>query len=138
MTDPWPPEAIESLRRYHALGWSAGKTGLAMGKTRNSIISKRRNLGLQSSGHPQVYFARTGGRKAGATVIKPKPLPKPVIPSEAPESRGLGMLDLGPMNCRWPFGDRDYTFCGAAIKEHTPYCEFHQGIARVGTPKAKA
>lgn len=135
MTDPWPPEAIETLRRYHALGWSAGRTGLAMNKSRCAIIGKKKRLGLLSSGHPQVYFAHTGGRKAKPAIVS-KPLPKPIIPTEAPESRGLGMMSLNDSTCRYPINDGvpEYLFCGGATEKDSPYCSFHDARCKTQSP----
>lgn len=133
MTDPWPPEAIAELTRYHALGWSAGRTGLAMNKSRCAIIGKKKRLGLLSSGHPQVYFAHTGGRKAKPAIVS-KPLPKPIIPTEAPESKGLTMEALGHDHCRYPVEELSrgsYLFCGAAAIRESPYCAFHDSRCRV-------
>lgn len=137
MTDPWPPEAIEAMRHMADERLSATQAAKKLGKSRNAVLGMAQRRGIKFHATRWTGVDPYLGPPRPPPKPRPKPLPKPVIPSEAPESRGLGMLDLGPMNCRWPFGDRDYTFCGAAIKEHSPYCEHHASISSAGTPKVK-
>lgn len=37
----------------------------------------------------------------------------------------ISLLDLKPEDCRWPYGDRDFTFCGHPQLEGSSYCGAH-------------
>jgi hypothetical protein len=64
------------------------------------------------------------------------------IPDEdtysAPETRKM-LSDLGPRECRWPYGDANYKFCGKPVKGiHGSYCEFHGLVHAYGSQAAAA
>jgi GcrA cell cycle regulator len=125
---PWPEQAIERLRAYHAEGYSAGMIARAMGLTRNTVIGKLHRLQIRSV--PNIRFPNRGGRTVAA-----KSIPVP-IPDSAPESRNLTLEAVSDAVCRWPSGAGPvYSYCGHVTQEGTPYCVFHQSVAR---PKTKA
>lgn len=35
------------------------------------------------------------------------------------------LKDLDRNMCHYPYGDKDYTFCGQPVKKGKPYCEEH-------------
>lgn len=37
---------------------------------------------------------------------------------------------LGPKDCRYPYGDGPYTFCGNSCATGTPYCPEHHALTR--------
>jgi len=43
----------------------------------------------------------------------------------------ITLADLGPHDCRYPFGDRDITFCGQPQKDGSSYCPTHHAICWV-------
>lgn len=45
--------------------------------------------------------------------------------------RGITLSDLGPNDCRFPFGDRDITFCGQRQQDGSSYCPTHHAICWV-------
>ena len=48
-------------------------------------------------------------------------------------------VDLEPAHCRWPYGDRDITFCGHERLADHSYCESHWHLSRGdGTPSERA
>lgn len=46
------------------------------------------------------------------------------------EPRGLALLELEPSDCRWPYGDRDISFCGHGKMEGSSYCQAHFALSR--------
>ncbi|MEO0635396.1 MAG: GcrA family cell cycle regulator [Pseudomonadota bacterium] len=49
-----------------------------------------------------------------------------------PLSRELTLLEVSERTCKWPTGDPtsdDFSFCGAPVKEGSPYCEYHCKVA---------
>jgi len=112
--------------------------------TKNACIGKARRLGV-SNGNGRDFRA-IGKRK------KPKPPPKPpkkpderpgpkpktqerARPTPVPRSRReqgkVSLFDIGPHDCRWPFGDRPpFLFCGAIVRQlGDPYCTEHACVA---------
>lgn len=57
------------------------------------------------------------------------------LPSEddyCPPEQRIGLFDLTNETCRWPYGERDYKFCGhddADLKANIPYCTYHSRMA---------
>ena len=40
------------------------------------------------------------------------------------------LMDIGPTECLWPFGDRaPFQFCGEPRAERSPYCPLHTARA---------
>lgn len=49
-----------------------------------------------------------------------------------PMSQELTLLQVNEKTCKWPAGDPtspDFSFCGHAVKEGAPYCEYHSKVA---------
>jgi len=85
--------------------------------------------------------------RAARQPAKYPPRPKPKVkPMPAPQQftcdaitglrqadvvpRLLPLLDLAPDQCRWPYGDGPFVFCGCRVWEASPYCAEHTGLAR--------
>lgn len=49
----------------------------------------------------------------------------------------LSLLDLKQGQCRFPFGDRPFTFCGCAALEDKTYCEAHYALTHVAPTPVK-
>jgi|HubBroStandDraft_1064217.scaffolds.fasta_scaffold08818_3 GcrA cell cycle regulator len=93
----------------------AGRIGLvsALTKTRQPVISKK----------PDRQHERwTGGAPRQRARV---PSPPPVC-TETP-ARHVTLADLEPGDCRFPFGEGPFTFCGAP-KLGGSYCGFHAKI----------
>lgn len=107
--------------------------------TASAIGGKARRLGLPP-------------RRAERKVEQPKPIrrnsiiqqPKPngVTPvcaqppersaAEIPVNQRKGLLELGPFDCRFPYGhpgEVGFFFCGGIVEFGQPYCPFHCCIA---------
>lgn len=44
---------------------------------------------------------------------------------------GITLAELGPNDCRFPFGDREFNFCGQTQQEGSSYCSVHHAICWV-------
>jgi GcrA cell cycle regulator len=53
---------------------------------------------------------------------------EPVSANTAPIGT-KSLLDLAPDECRFPFGDKPFTFCGCRAVTGLPYCVGHTRIA---------
>jgi len=42
----------------------------------------------------------------------------------------LPLLDLAPDQCRWPYGDGLFVFCGCEVWGSGPYCEPHLSLSQ--------
>lgn len=132
--------------------------------TRSAVIGKVHRLGLSTKQkdevHPNTPFAlvprmnvstahRVGGdaskilhaikrqQKEGAPKISPEPFVCRAVPDIEP--RHISLLDLQHNDCRWPFGEGPFTFCGHPKAISSSYCPAHQTIARGdGTPAERA
>lgn len=45
------------------------------------------------------------------------------------EPRHVALLELEQHQCRWPYGDGPYTFCGHDALPVSSYCEYHTRVA---------
>lgn len=58
-------------------------------------------------------------------------MPRRSIATDAPASRDLMLLDLGPHDCRYatsPHESRQHLFCGATIADESSYCAHHLAV----------
>jgi len=144
----WPPEDDARLTELWASGLSTAAIGIAMGRTKNSIVGRAHRLKLPGRASPIVP---RGTRKAKAGQRKPRirksrpPLlhprmssaealaravraerpvcvaPPPIVPRAVLASRHAG-------GCKWPLGDPKadgFRFCEAPRHEGRPYCTAH-------------
>jgi GcrA cell cycle regulator len=100
-----------------------------IGKTKSSIIGRAHRLDLakrRQHDMPRAPYVRPTRHHpiSPARLVVPKRQP----PS-SPRRSGAMLLDLEPDQCRWPFGERDYTFCAAEVKPERPYCKAHCRLA---------
>lgn len=143
----WTPEQDDSLREYVAANLSCSQiadeisTKHRIVASRNAVIGRLHRLGIKTRtvtnglGHLPSKKARA----ESVPVAKPKAAPKPqrftcepitglrqadVVPLH------LSLIDLEPDQCRYPFGDGPYTFCGCAKFDDSPYCEPHDALSR--------
>ena len=111
-----------------------------MGCTRNTIIGKCRRMGLRLKPHkngttPKPTGPSTKERNTVEKILKQKVekiamtrmMNQPVVPEPLPAERQgeYTLLELGHNDCRWPSGDKDFTFCGMPIQPGFPYCAHH-------------
>ena len=70
-------------------------------------------------------------------VAEPRKFEKEAIPPGG----GVALIDLSERMCKWPIGDPredDFTFCGRGIRQGTPYCPDHAGMAYQSSSRTRA
>jgi hypothetical protein len=54
---------------------------------------------------------------------------------EPPTEERLEFFSLTPGRCKFPFGDSNFSFCGARTRDELePYCAYHDNICHQHTP----
>jgi hypothetical protein len=80
------------------------------------VRKARRRAGLPPP-PPKVRVVKPAGEEVGNRRRVPAPVEKPRAPRL--------LIDLGPLDCRWPVGeaaDGRHLFCGQARTPRRPYC----------------
>lgn len=58
------------------------------------------------------------------------PAPRRRVETVEPiEPKHLELFELEPQDCRWPYGDKPFTFCGHQHNVGSSYCSYHDNIA---------
>jgi GcrA cell cycle regulator len=142
----WTADHDEALRACIADGMSFSETATALNArfglslTRNSCIGRAGRHGwksqlLRSDGANR----RKRKEREKIIVLKPKPEPKAPPPPTARaeiialrcvvvEPQHLLVTDLEDGQCRYPFGEGPFTFCGHAQKDGSSYCRPHAAL----------
>jgi GcrA cell cycle regulator len=133
----WPQEHSDALRTHVEAGRSfavaASEINYRFGTsyTRNAAIGRAQRMGLCS-----VRPRDTVRSRRPPPPPRPKPEPKVALPPRPRreilelrcaevEPGHFSILDLGSDQCRYPYGDRNYTFCGHVAYPGSSYCEAH-------------
>lgn len=121
----WTPENIDRIRAMAGDGLSASQiAGQIGGISRNAIVGVGFRHGITFHGGPG------GGRPAGSGVpLARKPAVDPTTPVQT-VPRMVTFDDLQHGECRYPFGNRDFTFCALPVLEGGSYCRQHMTITR--------
>jgi GcrA cell cycle regulator len=142
-------DGLSSAEVARALNLMFGTT-----HSRNAVIGKKARLGFSvpigprtprmKSAQDRVLKARIGSRKGEATaagIVERTQRRKAahVRPVFACDETGLrvadvvplhlSLLDLGPRQCRYPYGDSPFTFCGCWTFDGSSWCEPHAALA---------
>lgn len=133
---------VEAIKKIWRKGMSARDIAekLPFSMTRNAVIGFFER-------HPDELFpAQLRSRKTVEAKLKnkaalfakpdlstalvletPRVLEEPVM---AQEPLHLSLMDLGPRCCNFPYGDRNFTFCGhPVVSTSSTYCEHHAKIS---------
>lgn len=148
MTNTWTEDRVATLTKLWADGLSASQIAAELGGvTRNAVIGKVHRLGLSGRAKPAGSSVKRVKRAKSSYNAKPRASTRnglsvrdssatsirTVIEDlEKPESKKLDLVQLTENTCKWPDGDPatdDFHFCGNAVKEGTPYCEYHCRLA---------
>lgn len=143
----WTDERVELLRKLWTEGLSASQIARQIGGvTRNAVIGKVHRLGLSGRATParvstarissQTRLKTTDTESVSSsyrasdldTLKEPMSPPQPIL---SPEERA-SVLHLTEHTCKWPIGDpgqRDFHFCGARVRQGSPYCMTHAAQA---------
>jgi hypothetical protein len=113
-------ETIASIAKYAESGLSASQIVAELGNifNRNQIIGLafRNKISLHGVAKP---------REPRKPVAKPPYMQCEPVAEDAVESPRTDLItfeQLGQNTCRFPYGDRDYLFCGRPKFEGLPYC----------------
>lgn len=141
----WTDKRVEELKRL-APDYSAAQIAAMLGYvTRNAVLGKLNRLGLcnprvktmpqpkidrpgrSSNNHQSVFkIVMNGG---GPTLLETT-ISKEAIKLRCAEitPRNLTLMELEAEDCRWPYGEGPFVFCGHPVF-HGPYCASHKALA---------
>jgi GcrA cell cycle regulator len=142
----WTRERTELLKRYWADGESASRIAFLLGGFehcddggRNAVIGKVHRLKLAGREtavssrppRPRETADRVAWNKGKRTERKPSELSSPGAATRpvGPVSLDIPITELRPGQCKWPYGDGPFLFCGHAARDGAVYCAFHKRIA---------
>jgi len=140
----WTEDRTEMLKRLWASGsFSFSQIAGQMDITRNAVIGKAHRLGFNGRVYgntkrtPEQIEAskrRKAERRNERRRTERVHMVRPTINLEAlrcvevvPLHKSL--IDLGSNDCRYPYGDGPYTFCGHPQLEGHSYCGPHFGLS---------
>jgi GcrA cell cycle regulator len=124
----WPQERTARLVALVAQGYRARQIGAALGVTRSAALGKIHRMGLQLLTVRKPAAIKKPRKRI--KMIRPRPLPPPVVPEVAPADGPIGIMELTAITCRWPIGERaPFRFCGTTKPAGGPYCREHTAIA---------
>lgn len=151
VNSPWTDQRVIDLVQFLGKGLTyseiAGRIGC--GVTRCAVSGKINRLGLvsYSNNHgggtrrtpeeieitKQLQNERRRARRRALCFISGTgptmrvDIPRPARPTHCEEitPRHLTLLELEPHHCRWPYGNKPYTFCGLDQYEGSSYCLYH-------------
>lgn len=131
----WTNERVDLLKVMHEAGSSASQIAAELQAiSRNAVIGKIHRLGLPTRGNNGNY--KGNGRSPGApkyvAKFRPKPRLQPIMCTPAADivPLNLTLLDLMPGDCRHPYGDGPFTFCGHPKLAGSSYCPSHFALVR--------
>ena len=104
------PDQLAILKRMWKAGASASRIATVVGSTKNAVLGRIRRDSLHRSTKPKITI--------------------PVTLKQ--------MIDLKPMDCRYPYGDpgkEGFGFCGKPVTTGRPYCQEHLAICTFKAPK---
>lgn len=121
---PWSYEEIEELKRLTANGLSANQIKDKIpGKTRSAILGKMFRLRLNSryvKSEPNKLSLKTRSYYQTFTCDSIESLTVDIDRKD-----GKSLLDLKINECHWPFGEKDFSFCGRKTTDGRQYCGIH-------------
>lgn len=158
----WPPDNIEALKEMLARGVSYTRMADDLNSrfktdyTRSAIAGKVRRLGLSAPSavirSPAEIQARRRARQDRQNLRRREnrasaPKPRVALPPREEtkllcagiDPLHIELMDLGKNQCRYPYGDGPFTFCGHP-KVFGSYCGPHffltcgRGLARENAP----
>jgi GcrA cell cycle regulator len=127
----WTPALIERLTQLWSDGLTCSEIALQIpGTTRSSCIGKIHRLGLPGRPSP-VRASGSAPRKRPPPAVKPPSFPEPIL--EVIEPLHMDLMAIRDGQCRFPYGNSNFTFCGHPIKPGKPYCGFHSAATSTGS-----
>lgn len=132
----WTPEDDETLRRMAGDGASSAQIGMALHRSRNSIIGRARRIGatlLQLPSDQRHKPVRKGvrHRKDSAKsrigrleMARVRNMPIVRLPSVGP--LGIALLDHQQGQCRWVLPIPGQRYCGEGTEGDPSWCPTHR------------
>lgn len=136
---------LRKLWASNSLSCSGIAAELGEGVTRNSVIGKIHRLGLNGRvyGENRIYGKRspeqieaTKRRKADRRNERRRTQRASIVMVNVEALRCIevvplhkSLFDLEPNDCRYPYGEGPYTFCGHPKLEGRSYCGPHFGLS---------
>ena len=144
----WSDVRVDYLKTMWSAGRSGGEIASSLGVTRCSVLGKifRLRLPVRAIENNKRYKKRTPEqiaakrakdkrgnekRRAKQVAVKPKLTITNLEALRCVEVEPLGktLLELGPNECRYPYGDgAPYSFCGRPQFNGSSYCGGHFGL----------
>ena len=144
----WIDDRVADLKAMWASGRSGGEIASSFGVTRCAVLGKIFRLGLadrmfvnrrtpeQIQAAKRAKNQRANERRRTNRVNTKKLAPKKLTITNLEALRcveveplGKTLLELGPNECRYPYGDGPYTFCGNPTMGECSYCGPHFGLS---------
>ncbi|MFT4115109.1 GcrA family cell cycle regulator [Bradyrhizobium sp.] len=151
----WPSEHSDALRDYFLKGMSYAEIGREINArfgtayTRSALVGRAKRLGVAALGgvkSPSIVPSLPGEAVPVSPSrptwrsrnLPPKSAMKPAssvkLRCVGIQPRLLSLVDLGPSDCRYPYGgDKDgeeIAFCGHARQAGSSYCAPHARLTR--------
>lgn len=137
----WTQQETEILKKSWSDGYSATQISRILCeagfkiRSRNAIIGRASRMDLKKRciiSRAKSAHSRCRAKKPGREATNvPTPLPREVIKTKhkiqnepAPESAKT-LMGLGPCQCKHPYGQGDYKFCGQPT-DGGSYCDKHR------------
>jgi GcrA cell cycle regulator len=133
----WADEHSSALLAFLADGMSFSQSASALNEkfstsySRNAACGKAFRLNFKVPKRAKaVRTPRKRDRERIIPAIKPKPRIEEIqIRCAEIEPRHITLDQLERDDCRYPFGEGPFTFCGRQIEEGRSYCPEHQWLA---------
>jgi hypothetical protein len=145
----WTPEMINRLTQLCLMQDAARYSEIAEVLSREFATEVTKNACIGCAYRVKISNGHKPGRHG---TPKPPQKPKRKPPDERPgrkrataekaaptlppqQSHLLGrvpFMELRYGDCRWPFGNSPYLFCGDTVDGHGPYCRTHRVLSTTG------
>lgn len=136
----WTTDEVTSMVDLANKGLTSTQiAGRLINKSRNAVIGKLARLGIALAGSKKVAVVaapkKVGQKRirqwldARANFLQRSRAPAPVSTNDK-ECGTLALVELESHHCRWPYGEKDFTFCGRDKYLNSPYCLDHTFAAR--------
>lgn len=142
---PWNAEHIEILKLFVDRGLSSSQIAKEMGNglSRNAVIGKLHRLGLHTKIPPTAPLGRS---KSLTQSVRPKRFTrKGPLPSDAYQPQtadvvplNLTLVQLESGQCKFPYGESNYLFCGHPVMGEEVYCLCHFRLTHRGYEEEQA
>lgn len=136
----WTPELNNAVKGLWEKRYSASQISTELWLEHRANFSRNAVCGqLSRMGLTRTKIVRSQLQKSKPVRSPPPKRITPFIPPVGPAEprelrcveitpRHLSLIDLEPGDCRYPYGNSDFTFCGHLQVEGSPYCLDHLAL----------